>query len=257
MSTSKFLRGVGVAMSVVVCLSSVMASGASARPVGPIYMCVPTESGSAVVSGGATGECKKGYSSVGLPSNPEQQEKFISIIKHITYKEKGIDGKPTIQISGVDLQLYAGAKEDEVTGLGNFVIGNDESPGSQSGSNNLIMGSVEQSFTSFGSILGGSHSSTLGQSETVLGFKNSADGPEDSVIGGKENVAESINSSVSGGIGNRADGDSSSITGGNSNLASGPDSTVLGGYANNAAGNFSTVLGEAEKSATKEFEVAF
>jgi hypothetical protein len=244
-------------MCVAMGLSLATASGAMARPVGPIYMCVPAEAGAAVVSGGATGECKKGYSSVGLPSNPEQQEKFISIIKHVNYKEKGIDGKPTIQISGVDLQVYAGAKEDETTGLGNLVIGNDESPGTQSGSNNLIMGSVEQSFTSFGSILGGSHSVTLGQSETVLGFKNTANGPEDSVTGGKENVAESINSSVSGGIGNRSDGDSSSITGGNSNIASGGDSTVLGGYANEASGNFSTVLGEAGKKATNEFEAAF
>jgi hypothetical protein len=257
MSASRTMRVVSMAACAAASVTLAMASGAAARPVGSVYLCVPAEAGATVQSGGATGECKKGSSSVGLPSNIEQQEKLLTILKHVTVKEKGVDGKPTIVFSGANVQVVAGTKENETTGLGNLVVGNDENPGTQTGSNNLIMGSDEQSFTSFGSILGGSHSGTFGSSETVLGFSNKATGPEDSVTGGKENTAESINSSVSGGIGNRSIGDSTAIAGGNSNVAEAGDSVVLGGAENEAKGNFSTVLGELGMKAENEFEVKF
>ncbi len=75
MSTFKALRGVGAATCLAIGLLSATAGGAMARPAGPIYWCVPSAAGGAVLSGTETGECKKGYSTIGMPSNAEEQEK--------------------------------------------------------------------------------------------------------------------------------------------------------------------------------------
>ena len=46
-------------------------------------------------------------------------------------------GKPTIQISGANLQLVNGSGSTEtLNGAGNLVIGYDEMPGTQTGSHN-------------------------------------------------------------------------------------------------------------------------
>jgi hypothetical protein len=90
------------------------------------------------------------------------------ILPHMQYLESGVGGKPTIQISGVNVQVVNGTgKTETINGEGNLVIGYDEHNGyfgsrQQTGSHDLIVG-LEQEFTSFGGILGG--------------FRNTASGP--------------------------------------------------------------------------------
>jgi hypothetical protein len=68
MSMPKTMRDVGMAVCAAMSLSLVMASGAAAaRPVGPVYSCVPTAAGSAVLSGTEAEECKQGIARSGCP----------------------------------------------------------------------------------------------------------------------------------------------------------------------------------------------
>jgi len=62
---------------------------------------------------------------VQLPSEPKEQEKLISILPHINYEASGIDKQPTVQFSGVNLQVIdgtgiestiSGGKENKATG---------------------------------------------------------------------------------------------------------------------------------------------
>jgi hypothetical protein len=84
----------------------------------------------------------------------------VAILLHIKYEEKGIDEKPTIQFSGVNVQIVNGEGATATTnGAGNLAVGYDEpsgAPGShpQTGSHNLIVGE-QQTYTSYGAILGG------------------------------------------------------------------------------------------------------
>src|SRR5271155_2078217 len=85
-----------------------------------------------------------------------EQDQLKEILKHVKYEASGIDGKPTVQVTGANVQIISGApgaKESETNGEGNLIIGYDESPGAQTGSNNLMLGE-EQTYTSYASILG-------------------------------------------------------------------------------------------------------
>src|SRR5208283_4192485 len=96
----------------------------------------------------------------------------------------------------------ATGKENDGRGSGNLVIGDDEREASpkdeQTGENNLVLGSL-QTFTSFGSILGGVSNTVSGPYSDVFGNANLAAGQESSVTGGLRNTATAQWSSVSGG----------------------------------------------------------
>src|SRR6266571_5181782 len=161
-----------------------------------------------------------------------------SILPHITYVGAGVGGKPTIQFSGVNVQIVNGVgRTNSTTGAGNLVIGYDENtgvqrevgeppvPGLQTGSHNLILG-TEQEFTSYGGILAGQLNSIRAQGA--------------SVIGGFGNIASSRAASVSGGDYNVASGPSASVSGGQSNTAVGTRASVSGGDQNTASGEFAS-----------------
>ena len=78
------------------------------------------------------------------------------------------------------------------------MIGYDESPGTQTGSHNLVLG-TNQKFTSYGAILGGSHNSATGPHSAVLGYHNTAAGTRATATGGLYNSAASAYSAISGG----------------------------------------------------------
>ncbi len=123
----------------------------------------------------------------------------------------GVGGKPTIQFSGVNVQLASGVgKEAAINGEGNLIVGYDESPGSQIGSDNLVLGD-KQTYLSYGAVLGGEGNTASG---------------EDTDVFGKGNTAGSEWASVSGGSGNIASGGYASVSGGEKNTASGEDSSV-------------------------------
>ena len=99
-----------------------------------------------------------------LPSEPKEQEKLISILPHINYEASGIDKQPTVQFSGVNLQVIDG-----------------------SGLETTISGGKENKATGEASSIGG-------------GGGGEASGPLTSVVGGRLGKAKDRASTVLGGL---------------------------------------------------------
>lgn len=122
--------------------SAAFAQAASAAA--PAFLCVPATAGQAVTSdGNGTTRCAgTGTTQVRLPSSAPDQQTLISILPYLRYKPHGIDGKPTITLIDANLQIVSGSQSTAgpVNGTGNLVIGYDESPGTQTGSHNLVLG---------------------------------------------------------------------------------------------------------------------
>jgi hypothetical protein len=206
--------------SVLVALAPVfltMGVGTAMATETPTYLCVPETTGQTVTSGGSEGKCEAKNTKVELPPTAELAT-LESILPDIKYVASGVAGKPTIQFSGVNVQVVSGSgfTSSKVNGEGNLVIGYDEHLGNhaQTGSNNLILGE-EQSFTSYGGILGG--------------WDNTISRAWDSVTGGQENTASGPEASVTGGVSNTASGAKSSVAGGSLNTASGQAASIFGG----------------------------
>jgi hypothetical protein len=228
MRALKPLRGVAVAACVAMGLL-LPVSGALATP--PIYLCVAEKVGGAVKSGGTVGTCKAKFTKVALPSEEAEQQKLLSILPYVKYVASGVDGKPTIQFSGVNLQVVNGeGKTASLNGEGNFVIGYDENTSrTQTGSHNLVLGE-EQAFSSFGGIVAGYGNTISGREASVSGgFLNTASGFYTSINGGTNNTASVEAASVSGGVRNTASNQGASVQGGSSNLAEGRDASIFGG----------------------------
>jgi hypothetical protein len=270
------------AMLLVVSLMS--AAVASAET--PTTICVPEAANKPVLSGSA-GKCTKAkYNAVALPGTGGLAT-LNKILPHINYVESGVGGKPTIQFSGVNVQVVNGeGKTDTVNGEGNLVIGYDENGGghAQTGSHDLVLGH-EQTFTSFGGIVAGRANTISGPFASVTGgFVNTASGEyasvsgglegnasallswvggggqnkatfrEASVSGGYRNEASGENASVSGGVNNKASALFASVSGGELNRASGERAWVGGGFSNNASGRFASIFGGKELTASAPFE---
>ena len=155
-----------------------------------------------------------------------EQNEVKSLLKYVKVESSGIDSKPTVQVSGANVQIVNGSGQTETpNGAGNLVLGYDEKPGTQTGSHNLILAGIEDSFTSWGGILGGSQNKITG------GF-----------------------SSVLSGAGNSASKDYSVVVTGEANKASGNFSLVGGGSNNTASGLWSSVFGGFGQTATEEYE---
>jgi hypothetical protein len=175
-------------------------------------LCVKNAANGAVKGPTTVGgtKCAAGYNKIELPSATEL-EVLDKVLAHIKYIESGVGGKPTVQFSGVNVQVVNGAGKTATTnGEGNLVIGYDENPGAhaQTGSHALVLGE-EQTFTSYGGILGG--------------FKNSITAPFGSITGGENNTVSHERDSVSGGDENRASGEFAAwVGGGKLNTASEP-----------------------------------
>jgi hypothetical protein len=246
-------------------LTSVALAAAPAWAETPVTICVPERASTQVLSTNAKGECPSKtisktsvkYKAEALPGTAEL-EKLDKILPHVTFVESGIGGKPTIEFSGVNLQLVNGeGKTASTNGEGNLVIGYDENPKSaaQTGSHDLILGD-EQEFTSYGGIDAGRLNSISGAFASVTGgVGNFASGGESSVSGGRVNVADEFAASISGGQNNVA-GFIGSVSGGGQNKAAGGGGSnwVGGGFKNSASGGFSSVFGGKEVKAEKEFE---
>jgi hypothetical protein len=202
------------AVSTVLAASLAMAAGASASTT----LCVENAANGAIQGPTTVGgsACETGYNAVALPSTAELAV-LDEIMPHLKYEAAGVGGKPTIQFSSVNVQIVNGKGETDTTnGEGNLVIGYDENEAkhSQTGSHNLILG-FEQTFTSFGGIVGG--------------YDNTITGPYASVTGGSANTASEDYATVSDGYKNTAGGEYSLVSGGRENKAEGNFSAVLGG----------------------------
>ncbi len=199
----------------------------------------------------------------GASISREEKEKLSAILPYVKFAASGVGGKPTIRFSGANVQIVSGSGSTggTVNGAGNLVIGYDESPGAQTGSHNVIVGD-EQSYTSYGAIVGGQGNSASANGTVVFGYhdaasgeyaavtagsSNRAVGPYSAVSGGQDNEALAADhesgSSVSGGHGNVARGLDNAVSGGEENTSDGDLSSVAGGFGNGAGGAYTTVLG--------------
>jgi hypothetical protein len=173
----------------------------------------------------------------------EEVSTLKGILRCIKSVVKGIDGKPTVQFSGCNVQIVNGEGETASTnGEGNLVIGYDENSGAlrgrvagQTGSHNLILGE-EQEFTSYGGIdAGWTNSITAPFASVTAGFSNVASGKLSSVTGGALSTVNGTFSSISGGGANSAEGVATSISGGEENHIEGE--TVLSAWIGGGAQN--------------------
>ncbi len=174
-------------------------------------------------------------------------------LSKVSYDPTGLNGHPTLKIDGANLQIVSGsgATAGTINGLGNLFIGYAENAANraQTGSHNLVLGS-EQSFTSYGGLIGGQANTLSGANASVFGASNTASGNGSSVSGGQSNTASGTQTSVSGGFFNTASVTQSSVSGGRANTASGIRSSVSGGFGNEAIGHVSSVSGGADNTAS-------
>ena len=167
-------------------------------------------------------------------------------LSKVSYDATGLNGRPTLTVSGANLQVVDGSGDTlgRVNGLGNLFVGYGErSHGDlESGSHNLVIGR-DHSFSSVGGLIAGVDNTVTGTWSTALGSGNTASGTVSTVTGGRDNVAGGSYSSVSGGQENTAGAFASAISGGNLNTASGSFSSISGGAQNTTTGGFSSLLG--------------
>jgi hypothetical protein len=215
--------------------------------------------GAPVSSPGANGQCKSSQTPVTLATQSEvtalqgqvatlqndnttltsEVSALQTKLSKVSYNPTGLNGKPTLTISGANVQIDSGsgATNGTVNGLGNLFIGNDEHSTcgpdfstvcTQTGSNNLVFGE-DQTFTSYGGLIAGQFNTVSGAFADAFGLRDTASGNYSSVRGGIGNTASGVESAVSGGGSNTASGVDSSVSGGDSNTASERDSSILGG----------------------------
>lgn len=223
-----WLARVSFSVATAVVVLAGVASAASA--VTPGWECVPTTAGQAVVSGG-TG------------ASPSCGDETTPVLAP-TYVSSGVGGKPTVQFSGINVQIVsgAGATNAAVNGKGNLVLGYDESPGAQTGSHDLVLG-MHQTYTSFADVVGGYGSNVSGTYSAAFGEANKAKGTA-SLVGGDDNTASAIGSTAIGGFDNTVTSGYGSVTGGCSNLVgTGTLSQSSNCSASKFADDFATISG--------------
>jgi hypothetical protein len=174
-------------------------------------------------------------------------------LQGVTRVESGVAGKPTIQFSGVNVQVVNGSgSESTLNGEGNLMIGYNQSS-SSTGSHNLALGE-SPGFFSYGGIVGGAGNTlaSTARDSIAFGLDNAASGPQTAVIAGLFNEAHSAGSSISGGQSNTTiRGSYNSISGGAGNTAEGLVSVVSGGANNKATGYDASVSGGTYNTATE------
>jgi hypothetical protein len=273
------VAAVGVALAAAFLM---MVGVASAQT--PTTICVPEASSKPLLSTNTHGECptevdKKTevkYKTVQLPGTGDL-ETLNKILPHLKFEEQGVGGKPTIQVTGANLQIVSGSGKTNgpVNGAGNLIIGYADEANcmeivschrarAHTGSHNLVLG-TSQSYTSWGAILGGLGNFTTAPNTFVVGAANQVTETGASISGGLGNTASETEASVSGGSGNKASGYRSSVSGGffneaaeghawvgggEQNTASDYGASVVGGTNNNATSDDSAILGGSENTAS-------
>jgi hypothetical protein len=262
-----------VALAVCMAAGLLLVSAAGAFAAGGVSLCIPEAENSATVTP-TKGACPAKYKLTELGAEGKEgkagkegkegtfaglttaeKETLLAVLPYIKFVKEGIDKKPTIQFSATNVQVVSGAaKESEINGLGNLVVGRDEEPGTQTGSNNLLLGTFKQSFTSYGGFLAGARNTVSGADASAGGGEhNVASGAGAAVGGGEYGTASGVRASVDGGYDNVASNEGAAVSGGQVNKASGLGATVSGGLYNEASGTTSWVSGGAENIASEDF----
>lgn len=262
-----------------VCVTGVLLAGmlvgsvGTAMASGGIKLCVPKREGDATITP-KHGKCRQGYKLRELGSEGKEGrqgpagksgvagttgftgselETLRSLLPHIKYVGVGVGGKPTVQFSGVNVQIVNGeGKTASINGEGNLLIGYDEKAGTQTGSHDLVLGEGQE-YTSFGGIVAGRQSTVSGEWASVTGGDGNVASGEDAFVGGGgANVASDLDTAVSGGVENWAGAFFASVSGGQGNHATGEESWVSGGFGNKTSGHLASVSGGYENTASGE-----
>ena len=253
-----------VASRALCALLVMLAAAGTARAQAPIELCVPEAPRKPVLTPNSKGECTPTktvqYAAIALPGGAELAT-LDALLPHLVYLESGVAGKPTVELSGVNVQIVDGeGKTATANGAGNLVIGYDENPGGheQSGSHDLVLGE-EQTFTSYGGVLDGYRNAIISPFASVTGGEhNTASGKSSSVSGGTFGTAGALGAAVSGGLGNHASAYGDSVSGGRESTAAGLEANWIGGgYKNSITGaavRRTSIFGGKELSATLEYE---
>jgi hypothetical protein len=229
---------------VVATAAAAVSVATSAQALAALKVCVggPT---TAITMPYKAGTCPKGkaLTSLALDSEVAALQSEIAALQatlsKVSYHPSGLNGQPTLEISGANVQIDNGAgSSSTLNGLGNLFIGSDERPGTQTGSNNLVLG-TDQSFSSWGGVIGGDHNTDTGPNAAVFGFWNTVGPFGGELSAGGFNTA-SGDADVVFGQGNSADGSVASVLGGHQNVANGAFSSILGGNGTTLTGNCET-----------------
>jgi hypothetical protein len=230
---------------VVVVSAAVAASLAiSAQAVAALNVCVGGPTSSVTIPNKA-GTCPTGKKLTQLALESEvtalqgQVAALQTTLSKVSYKPSGLDGQPTLEISGANVQIDNGTGNtfSTMNGLGNLFIGYDDGPGSQTGSHNLVLG-FNQSFTSYGSVIGGFLNTVTSPSAGVFGVSNTV-GSRGSLVAGGSNTLTGDGDVVFGSS-NSTDGVVTSVLGGQNNTVHGAFTSLLGGKGTTLNGNCTT-----------------
>ena len=115
---SGMTRGVRATLAVLVMLLVAGFAAATAMAESTVTACLPyvkttgkLATGKPIVAGTETGTCKDTtaihYHSLNIPE-AGGFEKLNKLLSHVTFNESGVGGKPTVQFSGVNVQIING-----------------------------------------------------------------------------------------------------------------------------------------------------
>jgi hypothetical protein len=246
---------------ILICVAAVAiiaASAATAAAASGQQLCVGSP-GSAVATPVSASTCSPGQTLITLATQSEvstlqsQVAALQKTLSKVSYSPAGLNGLPTLRITGANLQILSGSGSTEgtVNGLGNLILGYGENPHgfSQAGSHNLVLGD-NQEFTSYGGLVAGQYNHAKAPFADIFGYNSTASGQFSSISGGSSNTASGQWSSVGGGFANTSSGDSAMVSGGQNNTASSTGAAVGGGDANTSSGSSATVSGGQHNTAS-------
>lgn len=140
--------------------------------------------------------------------------------------------------TGANLHVRSGGGSTDATvnGLGNLVIGYNESNNdTRTGSHNLVVGPYH-SFTSYGGIVGG--------------YNNEVSGIHAGVLSGRENHAAGSHSALVSGLGGTVTGRQSAVLAGAYATVTGERAAVVAGFTNLSAAAYAVAVGGAYAEAS-------
>jgi hypothetical protein len=195
-----------------------------------------------------------------LQSEIVQLQKQVAALQHSSVQalapfltvdpspENGVVG-PNIVIHGANLHIVNGMSQTALTnGLGNLIIGYDESPNGvlasdRAGSHDLIIGRYQRWLSGgFSDLICGEWNvaenfNNTGYGEFIAGYNNKAYSQYSSLLGGQSNATFNNAAVVVGGSGNAAMAQFSVVVGGTSNAEYAYDAVTLGGAYNTDLAN--------------------
>jgi hypothetical protein len=187
-------------------LTTAMAAlGSAATAQAGTFICVPPQAGVAVVSGGPNGTCDSVSTPVQLPTAAADQKTLLSILPYVSFSDQGLKdssgaGKPTITVRGANVQVTQKVPFATPDGTGNLVLGENDTIGVHSGSNNLVIG-WRNTWTGSQNLVVGEFNKAGGSENVVFGASNtvSRDRGVVSILGGSGNTASAYYSTIAGG----------------------------------------------------------